>query len=91
MKRVMVNLDDETGELLEAQAARDKRSISAYVGKLVEIDLRSSGLLPGNEVARSALLATAEEIGVEDAIKLIDREARKRRKSSHAHRSRRHP
>jgi hypothetical protein len=45
MKRIMVNLDEKPGELLEARAAEQKRSVSSYVALLVEQDLREAGLI----------------------------------------------
>lgn len=49
MKRIMVNLDDTAGDLLEKKAAADKRSTSSYVALLVEADLRAAGLLAAAE------------------------------------------
>ncbi len=45
MKRIMVNLDDSVGELVERKAQEQKRSTSSYVALLVESDLRAAGLL----------------------------------------------
>jgi hypothetical protein len=45
MKRVMVNLDDNAGDLLEQKATAEKRSASSYIALLVEADLRAAGLL----------------------------------------------
>jgi hypothetical protein len=50
MKRVMVNLDLESGKFLEDRAAVQKRSVSSYVALLIEQDLRAAGLLPENQM-----------------------------------------
>lgn len=42
MKRVMVNLDNTLGQKLEKKAAEQRRSISSYVGLLIEADLVES-------------------------------------------------
>lgn len=76
MKRVMVNLDDATGQALEARAATEKRSASNYIALLIEHDLRAAGLLPEGEQARAELLALAEEIGLPAAIETLRRKAR---------------
>jgi hypothetical protein len=45
MKRIMVNLDDPIGHLVEQKAAEQRRSTSSYIALIVENDLRLSGLL----------------------------------------------
>lgn len=45
MKRVMVNLDDTTGELFDQKIQAERRSASSYIVLLVEQDLRAAGLL----------------------------------------------
>ena len=42
MKRVMVNLDNTLGAKLERKAKSERRSISSYVGLLIEADLLDS-------------------------------------------------
>lgn len=56
MKRIMVNLDDPVGELVEKKALEQKRSASSYVALLVEADLRANGLL-SDQPADAALAA----------------------------------
>lgn len=60
MKRIMVNLDLPTAEILEARAVAEKRSASNYIALLVERDLRAAGLIGPEEKYRSELLALAE-------------------------------
>lgn len=43
MKRFTVNLDDKTGEKLEAKAQADSRSLSSYVSVLIRRDLSAKG------------------------------------------------
>lgn len=76
MKRVMVNLDDATGEALEKRAATEKRAASNYIALLVEKDLRANGLMPEQEQERAELVALAEEIGVANAIESLRRKLR---------------
>lgn len=77
MKRVMVNLDDATGDLVEAQARRDGRSASGYIARLVLKDLESAGLINANSSAE--VLAAAEQIGFEKAADILVRHARKKK------------
>lgn len=77
MKRVMVNLDDKPGELLEQKAAAEKRSASNYIAMLVEADLRAAGLLQPDSAARAELLALAEEIGLPAALEQLRRAFKK--------------
>lgn len=77
MKRVMVNLSDETGRLIESKAAAEKRSASAHISLLVENDLRQSGHLASDD-APAEILAASAIVGFPVALKLIKRAARKR-------------
>lgn len=77
MKRVMVNFDDSTGEMVATLAARDKRSVSSYLAVLVERDLRASGLMPSDDL-RTQVIAAAEEIGTERALKVLRAAHRKK-------------
>lgn len=71
MKRVMVNLADAYGALLEARAKKEKRSASSYIGLLIEKDLAAAGLIEGTPHAE--LLAAAEEIGIDRALTAVRR------------------
>lgn len=76
LDRITFNADEGTLPLLEQRAASQKRTVSNYVALLVEKDLREAGLLsPGSS---AELLAAAEEIGVEQAVLILRRAARRK-------------
>lgn len=77
MKRIMVNLDLSTAEILETRAAQEKRSASNYIALLVERDLRAAGLIGTEEKYRSELLAIAEDIGLPAALDTLRARARR--------------
>ncbi len=70
MKRVMVNLDDVTGEMLEQRADSERRSASSYVAILIDRDLRAAGLIPSDDL-KARLIAAGEDVGLEAALDAV--------------------
>lgn len=64
MKRVMVNLPDALGDKLERKAQADRRSISSYVGLLIEADLIESS-------EEKRVIAEAKRLGINVRAELI--------------------
>jgi hypothetical protein len=67
MKRIMVNLDNTVGKMVERKANEQKRSTSSYVAILIENDLRAAGMLPDDSRTQAedrALLKEADAAGI---------------------------
>ncbi len=85
IERTTVSL---SGDLMEAaQRHCDEMSVkfSNYVEKLVRADLQAEGKLGDVSQQRARLVATAEDPrvgGLDNAITILEREARKRRKAA---------
>lgn len=77
MKRIMVNLDGESGRLIEERARHEKRSASSYIAILIERDLRASGLINANPHAE--ILSYANSLGATRALSALKRAARTKR------------
>lgn len=87
MKRVMVNLDDKAGDLLEQKASAEKRSASSYIALLVEADLRAAGLLVADDESANAEFITKVHTAIaaqpelkDDIERIIARGGRDRRR-----------
>lgn len=79
--RYTINTPPKIGELLEAKALADKRSVSNYVLLLIEEDLRKSGEL-GEDVGTEEILRASRELGRDSALKALRRELRRKERTA---------
>jgi hypothetical protein len=76
--RVTINLPQGRAEILEKLAADENRSVSNFVGVLIEADLAARGLVKGDTERSALVMAAVQEIGVDRALKVLRTAARKK-------------
>lgn len=77
-ERITFSIPSDLAKAAEKKASEDRRSLSGYIAKLVETDVRQSGHL-GNEV-NAELQAAVEQVGPERALEALRAEARRKRR-----------
>jgi hypothetical protein len=70
--------DAEAEDVKKAARVSDEQQVGPYIAVAVRQRMEREGMLPGNP--RSELLSAAEEVGIEDAIATLKREAAKKKR-----------
>jgi len=83
MARITFSISDQLASVASLRVAQDKHpSLSSYIAGLVEADANKAGLTVQN--LGSEILTAAEDIGHEQALKLLTEARRTKRKHRRA-------
>lgn len=77
MARTTISLSDDLYTAALGFGKKDKREFSNLCAVALEEFLKSRGELPSDDAARAELLATASEIGIPEAIKVLRKRLRR--------------
>lgn len=77
MARTTISLNDDLYQVALGYGERDKRDFSNLCSVALEEFLRARGELPADDAVRAELLATAREIGLPEALKLLRKRLRR--------------